>query len=414
MAILSANIEAYRRKAVPHMSSHSVENTATPGHVPSRAVWMTRLIISLTVLVCLLIIGIALYALSLISGAVIILIVSALLAYIIYPVVHFLQRYLPRPLAIAIAYLVIVSLLIAVLYVVITSLIQQSASLVQYVKFLFTPQGQKQIQPVIAFLQSLGITQSQIEQFRGQVIAQLQGIITGLLPLLTSTFSNIISFIVIVTLSVYFIVDGGRFVSWFCNKTPIAYRGAITLFVHMLDQSIGGYFRGLLLLAAIGGLATGIVLTLLHVPFAALLAVIFFLFFFIPMIGGYISGILTVLAAIPQGWVTVVIVIVFTVLLQQIILGQIVAPRVFSKSIGLHPIIALFALFAGGELFGVLGGFLAVPIAGVIQEVIEAMWKHWKTEHPEQFPVDNASLQQPVLLTETTGNLPGKNIQMTE
>ncbi|HLJ33438.1 MAG TPA: AI-2E family transporter [Ktedonobacteraceae bacterium] len=396
------------------MSSNTVEQNTSLHHITSRAVWMTRLIISLTILVCLLIIGIVLYALSLISGAVIILIVSALLAYIIYPVVHFLQRYLPRPLAITIAYLVIVSLLAAVLYVVITSIIQQSASLVGYIQFLFTPQGQKQIQPVIAFLQNLGITQSQIEQFKGQVIAQLQGIITGLLPLLTSTFSNVVSFIVIVTLSVYFIVDGGRVVRWFCNKTPISYRNSITLFVHMLDQSIGGYFRGLLLLAAVGGLSTGIFLFLLHVQFAALLAVVFFLFFFIPMIGGYISAILIVLAAFPQGWVTMLIVAIFMVLLQQIVLGQVVAPRIFSKSIGLHPIIALFALFAGGELFGVLGGFLAVPVAGVIQEVIEALWKHWKTQHPEQFPVDNAPLQQPPLLTETTGNLPDKSVQITE
>ena len=395
------------------MASHSVENTTPPSHITSRAVWMTRLIISLTVLVCLLIIGIILYSLSRISGAIIILIVSALLAYIIYPVVHFLQRYLPRPLAIAVAYIVIVSLLAAILYVVITSIIQQSASLVGYIQFLFSPQGQKQIQPVIAFLQNLGITQTQIEQFRSQVIAQLQGIITGLLPLLTSTFSNIISFIVIITLSVYFIVDGGRIVRWLCHRTPVTYRGSITLFIHMLDLSIGGYFRGLLLLAAAGGLSTGIFLFLLHVQFAALLAVIFFLFFFIPMIGGYISAILIVLAAFPQGWVTMLIVAIFMVLLQQIVLGQVVAPRIFSKSIGLHPIIALFALFAGGELFGVLGGFLAVPVAGVIQEVIEALWKHWKTQHPEQFPVEGASLQQPVL-AETKSSPPDNSIKVSE
>ena len=392
----------------------TVEKTAPPGHSSSRSIWMTRLIISLTVLVCLTIVGIVLYALSLISGAIIILIVSALLAYIIYPVVHFLERYLPRPLAITVAYLVIVTLLAAVLYVVITSLIQQSASLVKYIQFLFTPEGQKQIQPVIAFLQNLGITQTQIEQFRGQVIAQLQGIITGLLPLLTSTFSNIISFIVIVTLSVYFVVDGGRVVRWLCTKTPISYRGTITFLVHILNQSTGGYFRGLLLVGAIGGLATGIFLTLLHVPFAALLAVLFFLFFFIPMIGGYISGILTVLAAFPQGWVTMVIVAAFTVLLQQIVLGQIVSPRVFSKSVGLHPIVALFALFAGAELFGVLGGFLAVPIAGVIQEIIEALWKHWKTQNPEQFPVDEVAVQQPVLVTETKSSLDDSSVKVSD
>jgi predicted PurR-regulated permease PerM len=393
---------------------NTVGKPAPPGHSSSRTIWMTRLIISLTVLVCLTIVGIVLYALSLISGAIIILIVSALLAYIIYPVVHFLERYLPRPLAIAVAYLVIVTLLAVVLYVVITSLIQQSASLVGYIQFLFTPEGQKQIQPVIAFLQNLGITQSQIDQFKGQVIAQLQGIITGLLPLLTSTFSNIISFIVIVTLSVYFVVDGGRVVRWLCTKTPVSYRSTITFLVHILNQSTGGYFRGLLLVGAIGGLCTGIFLTLLHVPFAALLAVLFFLFFFIPMIGGYISGILTVLAAFPQGWVTMVIVAVFTVLLQQIVLGQIVSPRVFSKSVGLHPIVALFALFAGAELFGVLGGFLAVPIAGVLQEIIEALWKHWKSQNPEQFPVDEVAVQPPVLVTEAKSSLPDSSVKISD
>ena len=241
------------------MSLDTVDETAPPGHLSSRSIWMTRLIISLTILVCLTIAGIVLYALSLISGSIIILIVSALLAYIIYPVVHILERYLPRPLAIAVAYLVIVTLLAAVLYVVITSLIQQTASLVRYVQFLFTPEGQKQLTSDSVPAKS-GDYSNQLDQFQGQVLAQLQGIITGLLPLLTRTFSNIISFIVIVTLSVYFVVDGGRLVRWLCIKTPISYRGTITLLVQILNQSTGGYFRGLLLLGAIGGLSTGIFL----------------------------------------------------------------------------------------------------------------------------------------------------------
>ncbi len=109
-----------------------------------------------------------------------------------------------------------------------------------------------------------------------------------------------------------------------------------------------------------------------------------------------------------------VIVAVFTVLLQQIVLGQIVSPRVFSKSVGLHPIVALFALFAGAELFGVLGGFLAVPIAGVIQEIIEALWRHWKTQHPEQFPVDEVAVQPPVLVAETKSSLPDNSIKVPD
>jgi predicted PurR-regulated permease PerM len=93
--------------------------------------------------------------------------------------------------------------------------------------------------------------------------------------------------------------------------------------------------------------------------------------------------------------VTVVIVIVFTFLLQQVILGQVLAPRIFSHSIGLHPIVALFALLAGSQLFGVLGGFFSVPVAGVIQETITAFWKRWEQSHPLQFQTQAVTVEQP-------------------
>jgi putative heme transporter len=59
--------------------------------------------------------------------------------------------------------------------------------------------------------------------------------------------------------------------------------------------------------------------------------------------------------------------------------------RELSRSVGVHPIVAIFALFAGAELFGLLGGFLAIPVAGVLQQIVVAIWHRWKDEHPEQF-----------------------------
>jgi hypothetical protein len=62
--------------------------------------------------------------------------------------------------------------------------------------------------------------------------------------------------------------------------------------------------------------------------------------------------------------------------------------------------VALFALFAGAELFGLLGGFLAIPVAGVLQQIIVALWRRWKDEHPEQFPPEELPLRQSALLPE--------------
>ena len=359
-----------------------------------------RLITALTVLAFIAIGAVALYAISLIIDAVILLLLSALLAYIISPLVQFLQRRLTRAPAIVIAYLLVASAFAVVMFIVVSALIQQSSSLAQSIQFLLSPAGERRTQAIIDSLGKFGITTDQVAQIKNQLLSQAQGILSGTLPFLTGLFSNIITLIVVVTLSVYFVVDGPRIVGWLRLKTPATQRGTITFLLSTLDQSVGGYFRGSVLLALIGALGTGIGLALLRVPYAALLGALFFFLYFVPVIGAYVIGVLCILAALPQGWVVTLIVAVYITLLQGVVIGQILSPRIFSKTVGIHPIVALFALFAGAELFGLLGGLLAVPVAGVLQQIIVALWHRWKQEHPEQFPPEESPLQPSAQLPE--------------
>ena len=352
-----------------------------------------KLITALMILAFLAIIAIALYALSLIAGAVILLLVSALLAYIIYPLVQFLQRRLRRSLAISVAYLLIAGALAGVMFIVTSALIRQSTSLAQTIQFLLSPAGERQIQPLIGFLEKLGITNDQVAQSKNHLLSQVLAALSGLFPFLSGLFTNIINLIVVITLSVYFVVDGPRIIGWLRLKTPVTRRDTMNFLLHALDQSLGGYLRGTLLIALLGALATGVGLALLHVPYAALLGTLFFFLYFVPVIGAYVIGALCILAALSQGWVVTLMVAVYITLLQSIVIGQILSPRIFSKTVGVHPIVALFALFAGAELFGLLGGLLAVPVAGVLQHIIVALWHRWKEEHPDQFPPDEEPLQ---------------------
>jgi predicted PurR-regulated permease PerM len=385
------------------MSPHTTDTThekASAEAVPSGHAGRRRLIIALTVLAFLAIGAVALFALSLIVGAVILLILSALLAYLIYPLVRFLQRRLPPPLAIAVAYLLVAGALAVVMFIVTSSLIRQSSALAQYIQFLLSPAGARQLQSLSDSLGKFGISKGQVIQFENQLLAQAQSALSGLLPFLIVFFSNLINLVLVVTLSVYFVIDGPRIVRWLRLKTPVAQRDRINFLLSALDQSLGGYFRGSLLQALIGALGTGVGLALLHVPYAALLGVLFFFLFFVPVIGSVVISALSILAALPQGWVVMLIVAVYMTFLQGIVLGQILGPRIFSKTVGVHPIVALFALFAGAELFGLLGGFLAIPVAGVLQQIIVALWRRWKVEHPEQFPPEELPLQQSALLPE--------------
>ena len=388
-------------------TTDSAHGKAATDALPSGRGRRRKLITALTVLAVLAIIAIALYALSLIAGAVILLLVSALLAYIIYPLVQLLHRRLLRSLAITVAYVLIAGVVAGGMFIVTSSLIRQSTSLVQSIQFLLSPAGQRQIQPIIVFLGKLGITKDQVALFKNQLFAQVQGALSGLLPFLSGLVTNILNLIVVITLSVYFVVDGPRIIGWLRLKTPTTQRGTINFLLSTLDESLGGYFRGSLLIALLGAVSTGVGLALLHVPYAALLGVLFFLLYFVPVIGANVIGVLCLLAALPEGWVVTLMVAVYITLLQSIVIGQILSPRIFSKTVGVHPIVAIFALFAGAELFGLLGGLLAVPVAGVLQHIIVALWHRWENEHPEQFPPEESPLQP-------SAPLPGQQVTSTD
>src|SRR6266576_1440653 len=127
-------------------TAHGKASTDAP---PSGRARRRRLLTALMVLAFLAIGAVALYAISLIEGAVILLICSALLAYLIYPLVQFLQRRLPRALAIAVAYLVVAGVMAVSLFIVTSSLVRQSSSLAQSIQILLSPAGDRRIQGLI-------------------------------------------------------------------------------------------------------------------------------------------------------------------------------------------------------------------------------------------------------------------------
>src|SRR5207245_11243873 len=123
---------------------------------------------------------------------------------------------------------------------------------------------------------TLDTTKDTVDKIKNQLLSQAHCALPWLLPFLIGLFSNILNFIIVITLSVYFVLDGARIIRWLSFKTPANQRGTITFLLRTLDQSLGGYLRGTLLLALIGALCTGVLLALLHVLFEALLAVLLF------------------------------------------------------------------------------------------------------------------------------------------
>ena len=370
--------------ATPAKCDRPAPPSAAP---PARSVWLRRLIIALTILAWLAIGAVVLAVVGRMLGTVILLIGAGLLAYVISPLMRFLQRFMPRVLAIGAVYLVVLGSLAFLLYNVVSAVVQQLASFVLYFQYLLTPEGQRQLQPFLETLHRFGISQAQLTAFGEQLAGQLQGIIAQGFSMLNGIINVIVSLAVIAVLSIYFLWDGERIIDWLRYKTPLAQRENITFLLRTMHRTVGGYFRGLLLLSTIAGVGTWLMLALLGVPYAALLAVVMFVFLFIPIIGGGIALLLCSLLSLPQGWVTALIVTVVGIFMLWLI-GQILTPRILKQTMKIHPIVAILALFAGVELLGMglLGGFLAVPLAGVLQSILAAFWGWWKQTHPEEFP----------------------------
>jgi len=188
--------------------------------------------------------------------------------------------------------------------------------------------------------------------------------------------------------SIYLLADGPRVIYWLKHKTPLKQHERIDFVLSTLEQTVGGFVRGQLLLSALMSFLIGVGAYFIGIPFAVLIAVIVFILEFVPVVGAYISGAIGILFALTQGWQVALIYAIFVTFMQGILDGQILAPRILGRSVGIHPIISIFALIAMAQLFGLFGALLAVPLAACAQIYIVAFWKEWKARHPEEFPPD--------------------------
>src|SRR5579884_200987 len=325
---------------------------------------------------------VVLWALGWVVRTLLVITVAILLAFALAPAVKFLSRFIPRIIAILIVYLVVLSAISLLLYFVANTAIDQIGTLA---KSLTGKGGTNPLTPIVAFAHRFGITQAQINQVAQQIANQAEGFVGSALPVLTGIANFILDVIVVAVLSIYLLIDGERTVRWIRRNVPLMQRERTIFLLDTFNRVIGGYIRGQVTLSLLIGLLVGIGMAILHVPYAVLLGVLAFVLEFIPVLGTLTSGAICVLIALTQGWLIAVLVLAYFIVVH-IIEGDVVGPRIVGKAVGLHPAVALVALIAGAELFGIWGAVLASPIAGLLQALFIAIYQNWRETHPEQFP----------------------------
>ncbi|MFD4291855.1 AI-2E family transporter [Rhodococcus sp. NPDC058505] len=197
-----------------------------------------------------------------------------------------------------------------------------------------------------------------------------QSIATGVFSGVSATASMLIALFLVLVLTFFFIKDGPRFLPWLHSVSGgRAGRHFEAVAVRVWD-TLGGFIRTQALVSFVDAFFIGLGLVVLGVPLAPVLAVLTFLGGFIPIVGAFVAGALAVLVAlVAKGWTTALIVLLIVLAVQQLE-GNVLQPVLQSRSMNLHAAIVLLAVTGGSSLYGIVGAFLAVPVAACVAVVI--------------------------------------------
>jgi len=190
-----------------------------------------------------------------------------------------------------------------------------------------------------------------------------------------------------VFLALYLMLDRDRLRGWLFAAVPRSHHMRLSRVMMNLERIVGGYMRGQVITSALMTLFMFILLTACGVPSALAISVFGGLADVLPYIGVILTMAPAVLAALSQGPVVTVVVLVLMLAYEEFE-SRVLVPRVYGRTLRLPSAVVLFALLAGGTLGGIVGALLSLPVAAaglmLIEELrIELPGERGKAEHAE-------------------------------
>ncbi|MBT4289865.1 MAG: AI-2E family transporter [Deltaproteobacteria bacterium] len=206
--------------------------------------------------------------------------------------------------------------------------------------------------------------------FLGNFIQNLQGMLVGLLDLSQMVVFSIVSsiFQTMITLMVaaFIIIDYERILHFFRDLFPARFVDNIELFLQKQNVGLHGVVRGQLIICVVNGFLTWIGLLIFDIKFALTLSILATICSLIPIFGVIISSIPIVLMAITNSIYSGLFVLAW-ILGIHFIEGNILNPKIIGKSAEIHPVLVIFALMAGELTYGLFGALIAVPVFSILQ-----------------------------------------------
>ena len=307
-------------------------------------------------------------------------VVGMVVAYFLDPVVVRLQRArMSRTMATTLVTIVAVLVAVGVVMAILPPLFGQIQSLITKApEYVVKALGR--IQPLLEPLRdrlgldppSLHDLQSEATQWAGKGL-EVAGGIAGALAERGVAIINLLGLLFITpVVTFYMLRDWEKLVAAIDNSLPLEHADTIRKLTAESNAAIAGFVRGQALVCLALGTFYGIGLTLVGLQFGLVIGLVAGAISFIPFVGTFVGGVMALgmaLAQFPPEWIGVVkVAAVFVV--GQMLEGNFLSPKLVGDRVGLHPVWIMFALLAGGSLFGFTGVLIAVPVAAVLGVVV--------------------------------------------
>ncbi|HFI0038822.1 TPA: AI-2E family transporter [Streptococcus suis] len=312
------------------------------------------------------------------------MLLTGLLYYLLNPIVDWLEKYkISRTAAISVLFVLIGLLLVWGLAVAIPSIQEQVTSFAQNL-----PSNIQKIESHVTTL----LENEQFEQFRPTALEMLNKVNDQIISYaqkfsssavnwassLISTASQIIVAILIMPFILFYLLrDGQQLNAHVTQYLPTKWRSSVSKVLTDVNAQLSNYVRGQVTVAIIVALMFSVMFSLIGLSYPVTLGVMAGFLNLIPYLGSFLAMIPAVILGLIAGPVMLIkVLIVFMV--EQTIEGRFVTPLIIGSSLSIHPITILFVLLTAGQMYGVLGVLLGIPIYASIKVVVKAIFAWYK------------------------------------
>lgn len=262
---------------------------------------------------------------------------------------------IPRVVAVLLTIIFIILLLVGAFAVGLTPFINQTSNLTQKLAEIVSSLSQ-------AHIVDPAVLQQELSKFSAQAV-----------DLTVSLFKNLVGFLSVLVITVYLLLDRGGI-----ENSTTSFFGArqekAKKVLRMIEEKLGAWLRGQVILSFAVGVLVYAGLLILGVEYALPLAIIAGLLEVVPVLGPIIAAVPAVLIALTVSPLLAALVAGLYLVIQELE-GHILVPQIMKRAVGLNPILVILAVSVGGRLLGLGGALLAVPIAVVIQLVLQESFK---------------------------------------